>query len=117
MTQAAKRNLTQALFFNSIARQFFESAAHESTHNDRNVMNAYATKCKVIEDHVMTYQRNDKALAHFRRELKQGDTMLFGNIFDILLCMDAGQRETVELLITAIKNGEVLEIREAASYG
>lgn len=115
MTHAAKKNLTQALFFNSIARQFFESAAYESTHNDKNIMNAYATKCKVIEDHVMTYQRNDKALAHFRKELKKGDTMLFGNIFDMLLCMNEDQRETVELLITAIKNGEILEIREAAT--
>jgi hypothetical protein len=112
MTQAGKENLTQGVFFASIARQFFESAANESVRNAKYVMNQYAAKCKAIEDHVMVSCKDDKALEHFRKEIKRGDTLRFANIFDLFIRMNEEERDIVERIIEAIKRGELIEVRE-----
>lgn len=114
MTHAAKVNLTQGVFFASIARQFFEAAAHESIRNAKTVMNSYATKCRVIEDHVMASCKDDKSLEHFRKEIKRGDTLRFANIFDLFLRMNEDERDVVERMIEAIKRGELIEFQEGA---
>lgn len=112
MTQAAKANLTQGVFFASIARQFFEAAAHESVMNAKNVMNSYAGKCRAIEDHIMTSCKDDKALEHFRKEIKRGDTLRFANIFDLFLRMTEEERDVVERMIECIKNGHLIELKQ-----
>lgn len=113
MTQAAKQNLTQGVFFASIARQFFEAAANESAGKARYSINQYATKCRVIEDHVMANCSNDNSLQYFRREIKRGDTLRFANIFDLFLRMNEDERDVVERMIEAIKRGEMIEVRES----
>jgi hypothetical protein len=116
MTQAAKQNLTQGVFFASIARQFFEAAAHESRMNAKQSINQYANKCRAIEDHVMVSCKDDKALEHFRKEIKRGDTLRFANIFDLFLRMNEEERDTVERMIEAIKRGELIEVRDRVNY-
>lgn len=112
MTSAAKQNLTQGVFFASVARQFFEAAASESIRNAKNSINQYALKCRAIEDHVMYSCKDDQSIEHFRKEIKRGDTLRFANIFDLFLRMTEEERDIVEQMIECIKRGDLIEVRE-----
>src|SRR5579885_2290138 len=48
----------------------------------------------------------------FRKEITNGDTIQFDNVFDEMIAMSAEQRNTLELVAVAIRKGEV-EYKEA----
>lgn len=112
MTHAAKVALTQGCLFNSIARRCFEAAAAAMVGTGKRAMNLNATRCKANENDVMAQCVNDAARAHFRKEITQGDTLQLGNIIDMYLRMNEGERDALEQMIQALMHGETIEVME-----
>jgi hypothetical protein len=112
MTQAAKVNLTQAVFFNNMAMQLFEAAGACMYGSGKASMNLNATRCRANENDVFAKCINEQAREHFRNEIKRGDTLRFANIFDLFLRMNEEERDTVERMIECIKRGELIEVKE-----
>ena len=106
---AAKIALTQACFFNNIAKLLFESTAHEMQGTGKAAMNMNANRCMANEKDVMAKCVDEATRAHFREQITTGDTLQFGHIITTMLAMQPAQRDLAEKLIDAIGRGEAIE--------
>jgi hypothetical protein len=112
MTPQAKVSLTQGVFFTSIAKQCFQAAAACSVQNTKAACLNYASKCQFIENSVMANCRDEAAREHFKKEIFKGDTLQFGNMIDLYLRMTPEERDMLERLIQAVKDGEIIEVKD-----
>ena len=102
-------SLAKGLHHINIAKQYFEDVRHGTYGDVKAIFNQYIQKCEWIITNV-THRLKDENKKAIEAELKE--SMTFEAINDKLILISQEQRDFVEEIISAIINGEKIEIEK-----
>jgi DNA-binding MarR family transcriptional regulator len=93
----------------SIAKQYMEVFKLECKQGAKNHAMSWVNKLKFLEDDILS-AITPESRERFRQEIKQGDTLFFDSMFELLIHLTPEQRETIEEVVKRVAKGESLNV-------
>ena len=113
MNDFARDNLTLSLVHQSIAKEYLNWTHGEVTGDSKNFINRLKSRLEANEADTLAKTNSAEKRDHIIKEIKKGDPMLFANLIFLFLKMTVLERATAERLLTAISNGDAIEVTAA----
>lgn len=104
-----KDNILLGLYYQNIAKRFFEASLLDKKFDPR-IVNGYINRLNYIEGDILARLKSEEDREWFREEITQGDTMLLANIGMVVRNMKPEKRIFFEKLCQAIARGEAIEV-------
>lgn len=92
------------------AKYYFDYLATQEKMGERSRVKDYVKKLDFIIEDILSRIADPEIRQEYRNQVKRVDSVAFESINDKLLYLTDEQRETVELMLDGIINGETIEV-------